>query len=93
MEQREVLIERLLSRLHDAGTGGRDFITVRPGGKQDGLDYGPLGVEIVVLDPGGEGEIAYRPTCDQWDGEWELGDIESAVDYALDLDELTPSDA
>lgn len=57
-------------------------IEVFPGGTKDGLDFGPMVVEIVVLDRDGN-TVAYRMSTDSHDDDWQIGGIEDAVDEAI----------
>lgn len=71
------MIEDLEQELYLKEKGHVSTIEIFPGGTKDGLDYGPVVVEIVVLD--GDA-IAYRVSTDVHDEDWEIGSIEDAVD-------------
>ena len=83
---REKMIEQLEQELYLKETGYRTSIEVRPGGQQNGITYGPILIEIVVLDHDGQ-TIAYRYSSDSHDDDWEIGTIEDAVDLAIETDE------
>lgn len=61
-------------------------IEIFPGGRQDGLDYGAVVVDIVTLESDGD-QIAYRQSDDAEDQPWKIGDIVDAVDEALGVRE------
>jgi len=82
---KEQMIEQLKEELYGKTTGERTAITVRPGGQQNGLDYGPVLIEVVVLDTDGK-TVAFRYSDDVYDGDWGIGTIEDAVEAALDAD-------
>ena len=52
-------------------------ITIVPGGRQDGLDYGAAVVEFIKLD---EDTVVYRYSDDSLDGNWEMGSVEDLYD-------------
>ena len=85
-ETKEQMTENLEQELYCKATGFTTALTVFPGGRQDGLDYGPVLVEIVVLDNDGD-TIAYRISTDSHDEEWEIGYIEDAVDTLIEYRE------
>ena len=66
-------------------------IEVFPGGQQDGLDYGPVVVDIVVLDNDGD-TIAYRLNTDAQNNAWAIGKIEDAADCAIAFREAADND-
>lgn len=82
-ELRQQQVDALDEELCDQATGYTTTLEIAPGGQQDGLDYGPLVVEIVVLDTGGA-TIAYQIASDSQDEGWQLGDTADAVDTLLD---------
>lgn len=84
---RSTMIEDLTDELYMKTTGHTTAITVRQGGKFQGLDYGPSVVEIVVLDHDGK-TVAYRGSDDSLDEDWLTGTIEDAVDHAIAWDEV-----
>ena len=71
----------LEQELYLKGAGYTTAIEIVPGGKNDGLDYGPCVIEIVVLDTDGD-TIAYRYSDDSIDEDWQLGTIEDAINAA-----------
>ena len=81
--QYEQMIERLEDEINTKDTGFVTFVTVVPGGTQNGLDYGPVGVEVVVLDAD---TVAYRGCSDSQDTEWQVGQAEDVIDLALQLE-------
>jgi len=83
---RPKMIEDLQQELYTKETGHKTALTIFPGGKQDGLDYGPCLVEIVVLDTDGD-TLAYRYSDDSVDNDWQLGTIEDAVDLLIQVHE------
>lgn len=83
---KQKMIEDLEQELYLKEKGHLSAIEVFPGGSKDGLDYGPVLVEIVVLDNDGD-TIAYRVSTDSQDDEWEIGHIEEAVDEAIEYRE------
>ena len=76
-------LEEMRQELYCKSTTYHTVIEVIPGGKQDGLDYGPVVVEIVVLDGDGD-TIAYRLSTDSQDDDWAVGQIEDAIEVAQD---------
>jgi len=82
---KQQMVEQLEDELYQKTTGDRTFLTVTPGGSRDGLDYGPAGIEIVVLDHDGQ-TIAYRYSDDALDADWSLGSIEDAVTAATEAE-------
>lgn len=82
---KEQMIEQLEDELYGKTTGERTAITVRLGGQQDGLDYGPVLIEVVVLNTDGQ-TVAFRYSDDAYDGDWDIGTIEDAVEAALEAD-------
>ena len=79
---KEKMMEDVEQELYLKEKGHVSAIEVFPGGQKDGLDYGPVVVEIVVLDYDGD-TIAYRVSTDSHDDEWQIGVIEEAVDEAI----------
>lgn len=79
---KEKMQDALERELYLQRTGYTAAIEVYPGGQQDSLDYGPVLVEIVVLDSDGK-TIAYRVSTDSHDDNWEIGEIEDAVKAAI----------
>ena len=79
---KEKMIEDLEQELYLKEKGHVSAIEVFPGGTKDDLDYGPVLVEIVVLDNDGD-TIAYRISTDSHDDDWQIGGIEDAVDEAI----------
>jgi len=84
--QRQKHLDNLDDELHEIETGYKTALTVFPGGQKDGLDYGPVLVEIVVLDTDGS-TIAYRVSTDSHDDDWQLGHTEDAIDAMIDYRE------
>lgn len=82
--QREKLEQVVGDELYQSATGHTSAITVIPGGQKDGLNFGPVVIEIVVLEADGD-TIAYRYSDDSQDADWQIGGIEDAVDAALDV--------
>jgi len=80
---RQQQIDTLTEELYDRPPGYRTVLEIVPGGQQGGLDYGPLVVEIVVLDTSGS-SVAYQISSDQEDSGWQLGDTADAVDALID---------
>ena len=78
--------EKLEQELYCKSAGFTTALTVFPGGRQDGLDYGPVLVEIVVLDLDGD-TIAYRVATDSHDDDWQMGQIEDAIEALTDYRE------
>jgi len=76
--QHQKRLDDLDDELYTQETGHKTALTVFPGGKKDDLDYGPVLVEIVVLDYDGN-TIAYRISTDSHDDDWQLGNTEDAV--------------
>jgi len=66
--------------LYNKETGFTTYIEVVPGGTDNGLDYGPLTIDIVYL--AGQ-QVVYRHGSDDYDSDWELGYIEDAAEAAL----------
>ena len=79
----EQLQNAVESQLYLQTTGHLSAIEVVPGGQKDGLDYGPIVVEIVVLDSDGD-TIAFRLSSDAQDDDWSIGKIEDAVECAIE---------
>ena len=85
--QKAQMVDHLQEEMSGAaGTGCTDMIVVFPGGKQDGLAFNPVVINIVGLEPDGD-QVAYRPSDDGHDGDWQIGSIEEAVEEALALRE------
>lgn len=81
--QKENMVDHLQEEMSvDAGQGYIGIIEILPGGQKDGLDYGPVVIDIVGLEPDGNA-IAYRISDDATDQDWQLGGIEDAVEEAL----------
>jgi len=74
------LVTRLEERFYNKETGYTDYIEVAPGGTINGLDYGPLTIDIVFLSGT---QVVYRHGSDDYDSDWELGYIEDAAEAAL----------
>lgn len=76
------MVEDLEQECYLKEKGHVTVIEVYPGGTQDGLEYGPVLVEVVVLDTDGH-TIACRTSTDAQDEDWQIGCIEDAVEEAL----------
>jgi hypothetical protein len=85
--QREKRIDQLDDELYLKTVGHLTSLTVAPGGQNDGLDFGPNLVEIVVLDHDGD-TIAYRYSDDSINEIWQLGSTEDAVDALIEHREM-----
>lgn len=85
--QEEKRVELLQDELYGKSTGYVTTLTVVPGGQKDGLNFGPINVEIVVLDSDGD-TLAYRVSTDTFDDEWQFGDPASAVDRFIEYQEM-----
>ena len=79
---KDKMIDSLEEELYLQEMGHVTAIEVFPGGTQNGLNYGPVLVDIVVLDYDGR-VIAYRISTDSQDDDWKIGGIDSAVDEAI----------
>ena len=77
-----ISLENLQDKLYNKPTGTVYNIIIVPSGQQDGLNYGAVAVEVVVLD---SYDVAYRYSCDAQDGEWEIGTVEDAYEEAQAL--------
>jgi hypothetical protein len=75
-------VESIEKRLYKTTTGHTDAIEIEPGGKTNGLDYGPRVVDLLVLDHDGV-TVAYRYSDDSIDEDWHIGTIEDARDCAV----------
>lgn len=84
--QRDCMVDSLNNELCLMTKGYTTAIEVYPGGRKDGLDYGPVLVEIVVLDNDGA-TIAYRMSTDAQDDDWQIGTPEDAVAECLNYRE------
>lgn len=84
--QKEEMIGYLEEEMDTEEKGYVDAIEVVPGGQKDGLDYGPVVIDIVTLETDGA-LIAYRQSDDGQDGDWTIGGIEDAVNEALGVRE------
>ena len=80
---KEKMIATLEQELYQKTTGDKSAIEITPGGQQNGLDYGPSLIELVVLDNDGK-TVAYRYSDDAYDADWQLGSIEDAVDATVE---------
>lgn len=89
--QRQERLDNLDDELYTQETGYKTALTIFPGGQKDGLDYGPVLVEIVVLDTDGD-TIAYRISTDSHDDDWRLGNTEDPVDALIDYREQAKDD-
>lgn len=77
-----IAAEVLGNRLYQQATGYVHFVELEcnyPGRQA-------TGVEIVVLTP--EKEVAFRFRSDDTDGDWELGLVEQAAEFVIELDEM-----
>lgn len=82
--QRDRMMDNLNDELYNQETGYTTAIEVFPAGQKNGLDYGPVLVEIVHLCETNYGPtVAYRLSTDSMDNEWEIGMTEDAVMEAL----------
>jgi hypothetical protein len=84
---REKRIDQLNDELYLKTTGHLTGLTIAPGGQNDGLDFGPNLIEIVVLDHDGD-TIAYRYSDDSINADWQLGSTEDAVDALIEHREM-----
>lgn len=92
---REQIIERLDVELDGKWTGYHLFLPASSEmwqwtASHTVMEYDPafVGVEVVLLHPGGHHVIAYRDTTDAPE-DWEIGTVEDAADALLSLiDEL-----
>lgn len=82
LTDRETTIDALGDELYLKSAGYKMAIEVFPGDQKAGLDYGPVVVEIIVLDFDGV-TVAYRCSSDAQDEDWEVGSIEEAVEAAF----------
>jgi hypothetical protein len=82
--QKETMIDHLTEEVPESGH--RVSINITLGGQKDGFNYGPVTIDIVILDTGGD-QIAYRQSDDGSDGDWKIGGIEDAVEEALGVRE------
>jgi hypothetical protein len=71
-----ITVDGLEQELYLKVAGYTTAIEIYPRETERGLDYGPVLVEVVVLDPDGR-TIAYRLSTD--DEQWEVGGIADAV--------------
>lgn len=76
-------LEKFLSRYHSQG----DVIdiTLVEGGRQDGLDYGPVVVRVVVLD---DDTVAFRMEGDYQDTDWRVGSLDELCEFVDEMREL-----
>lgn len=82
--QADRITDNLNDELYNQETGYTTAIEVFPAGQKDGLDYGPVLVEIVHLSETNYGPtVAYRLSTDSMDNDWEIGMTEDAVMEAL----------
>ncbi len=84
--QKLQMVDHLEEEMSTEEKGYVTAIEISPGGHQDGLDYGPVVIDIVTLEADGA-VIAYRQSDDGQDGDWQLGGIEDAVDEVLGVRE------
>jgi hypothetical protein len=70
--------EAFVKQFDGLGQGAVALVILRPGGKLDGLDYGPCALEAVVLSEAAPDnlEIAFRYTDDSIDLGWVVTDLE-----------------
>ncbi len=81
LEMPGLTLEGLEQELYLKPTGYCTAIVVEPGGTENGLDYGPELVEVVVLGKDGR-VVAYRECDDMLDGDWRLGSPADALELA-----------
>jgi len=74
-------VAKLEQQLYRKPVGFVANLAVAPGGQKDGLDYGPLVLQIVVLDSDCS-TIAWRRTSDAGDGDWRLGSVTGVLQDA-----------
>lgn len=84
--QKEMKVDHLEEEMSTLEKGYVTGIEIFPGGRQDGLAYGAVVIDIVTLEADGD-QIAYRQSDDGEDQPWKIGDIVDAVDEALGVRE------
>lgn len=85
-KEKTTLDDDLRDEIYGKVAGYQASLIVVPGGQQDGLYYGPVLVEVVVLDTDGA-TIAYRLSTDAQDDDWQLGSTEDAVETLMNYRE------
>jgi len=70
--------DRLERELYQTDGGYATTLIIRPGGQQNGLEFGPAVIELKALDDDGNA-VAYRYADDNRDEDWQVGTVEDAV--------------